>query len=397
MKFMSMRRGALSAFLVLVGVSLVADTGPNHQQPSQLFGTSGGNVNDRTRAFCCSGTLGALVSDGTASYILSNNHVLARKDQASLGEDVSQPGMVDNGCAPGAVVADLSAAPLLGGSNVDAAIAELRPGTMSAAGEIMDIGVPSSTIAAPAVGLAVAKSGRTTGLTTGEIGAVNTSVRVQYQLNCGSGKKFNITYSNQIVIASPGFSAGGDSGSLIVTDDASHNPVGLLYAGSTSITVANPIGEVLTQVSQALGRTVSFAIAGGGGSGGGGGGDDGGGGGRGGGRGFGPGGRPGAGMAVGQQRALPALEAAELARGNRAKEAHAARLMADPAVLGVGVGEDPSAPGQAALVVLAERGRSRAEIARELDGVRTIVLETDPIVAYGWNEPMGGGCQVPGR
>ena len=62
------------------------------------------------------------------------------------------------------------------------------------------------------------KSGRTTGHTTANIGSVNTSVNVQYQKNCGSGKKTTISYQNQVVINSNTFSAGGDSGSLILTN-----------------------------------------------------------------------------------------------------------------------------------------------------------------------------------
>jgi hypothetical protein len=42
-------------------------------------------------------------------------------------------------------------------------------------------------------------------------------------------------------------------------------------------------------------------------------------------------------------------------------------------------------------MIYAQRGQARAAIARELDGVRTHVVETDPIVAYGWNTAMGGG------
>lgn len=83
------------AFLIsgsLVAPSL-ADNGPNHRVRNQHLGVSGGNVNDATRRFCCSGTLGALVTDGITTYILSNNHVLARGDQAVAGEDVSQPGI----------------------------------------------------------------------------------------------------------------------------------------------------------------------------------------------------------------------------------------------------------------------------------------------------------------
>ena len=367
------QRGFLAAFAFVLAVSVAADSGPNHQQPSDQFGTSGGNINDITKKFCCSGTLGALVSDGSALYILSNNHVLARANQAAIGEDVSQPGLIDNNCQPGTIVADVAAFPELGTTNVDAAIATLRPGAMDARGTIMDIGPPDETITAPSVGLGVAKSGRTTGLTTGTIGVVNATVNVQYQLNCGQGKKFVITYLNQIIISGASFSAGGDSGSLITTSSSSHNPVGLLFAGSSTITVANPIGEVLSRVGSALGRPVSFDLPHGG---------------RGGGRG-GP-----AGTAT--QTVSATLAATEAARGNRAKEKHAGRLMTDPAILAVGIGEDPDQPGRAAVIVFAHRGQARGAIARELDGVRTHVVETDPIVANGWNTAMGGAgsCQA---
>src|SRR5262249_34219303 len=145
----------------------------------------------------------------------------------------------------------------LGASNVDAAVALLRPGAMDPTGFIEDIGVPSSVVMPPSVGLNVAKSGRTTGFTTGIISSINTSVNVQYQRSCGQGKKFVVSYTNQVVITSSTFSAGGDSGSLIVTQ-GTNQPVALLFAGSATTTIGNPISEVLNKVSAALGTTVSF-------------------------------------------------------------------------------------------------------------------------------------------
>ena len=281
---------------------------------------------------------------------------------------VSQPGLIDNNCQAGTTVATVTAYPRIGTSNVDAAIATLRPGAMDERGTIMDIGVPGSTVTAPSVGLGVSKSGRTTGRTNGSIGAINANVNVQYQQNCGQGKKFVISYTGQIIINSSSFSAGGDSGSLIVTNTSAHNPVGLLYAGSSSTTIANPIGQVLTRLGTALGRSVSFNLGGGGT----------------GGAGGGRGGRS------SEQAANSALSDTEVARGNSAKERHAARLMADPAIFAVGVGEDPASPGRAAVIIYANRGLARAAIARELDGVATHVIETDPIVAYGWNKAIGG-------
>src|SRR6185436_11477054 len=240
----------------------LADGGANHQVRNQHFGVSGGNVNDHSNAFCCSGTLGSLVTINGTKYILSNNHVLARSDQAVAGEDISQPGLIDNSCRVATLVGDFTAAVPLG-QNVDAAVAQLRTGTMDSTGFIEDVGVPSSTIVNPSVGLAVAKSGRTTGFTTGTVSSINTSVSVQYQRGCNSGKKFTVSYTNQVVINSSTFRAGGDSGSLIVTNNASHNPVALLFAGSSTTTIGNPIGEVLTKLGTAMGRTFSFGLGGG--------------------------------------------------------------------------------------------------------------------------------------
>src|SRR5262245_43706228 len=251
---------AFAISLLMIGSSLHADGGANHQVQNPHFGVSGGNVNDITRRFCCSGTLGALVTDGAKSYILSNNHVLGLSGGANVNDDISQPGLIDNGCRVSTVVADFTVAPQLGPSNVDAPIAELRPGLMNSNGEIEDIGVPSSVVMPPAVGLDVIKSGRTTGLTTGRISSINTSVNVQYQRGCGQGKKFVVGFTNQVVINSINsstFSAGGDSGSLIVTQ-TTHQPVALLFAGSSTSTIGNPIGEVLEKVGAALTRPVSF-------------------------------------------------------------------------------------------------------------------------------------------
>ena len=192
----------------------LADGGALHQakqsKPVKL-GTSGGNVNDTSQAFCCSGTLGALVTKGGSGpqYILSNNHVLARSNQAAAGEDISQPGLIDNNCRVFQTVADYSEAPALGSQNVDAALAQVKSGAVDSSGFILDLATISSTKRTPTLGLPVMKSGRTTGLTTGSISSVNTRVNVQYQKGCGSGKKFTITYTNQIVIEGSGFSAGG--------------------------------------------------------------------------------------------------------------------------------------------------------------------------------------------
>ena len=97
--------------LVTIGLPVGAANQQAQAFPIKL-GTSGGDSLDTTTSgntiTCCSGTLGSLVQRGGLFYILSNNHVLARSDQAKLGEPITQPGLVDNSCNPATPVANLS-------------------------------------------------------------------------------------------------------------------------------------------------------------------------------------------------------------------------------------------------------------------------------------------------
>lgn len=360
---------ALSVVAFLICGSLIplglADGGTAHRVRNLNFGVSGGNVNDITKRFCCSGTLGALVTFNGIDYVLSNNHVLGLSGGAGVGDDISQPGLIDNNCRISTVVADFTAAPPIG-SNVDAAVAQLRPGLMSASGAIEDIGVPSSTTVNPAVGMNVAKSGRTTGFTTGTISSTNTSVSVQYQAGCGQGKKFVVSYTNQVVINSSTFSAGGDSGSLIVTNNSTHNPVALLFAGSSSTTIGNPINEVLAKVGAALGGGPAT---------------------------FG-GSAPvhGRGLKLGNQGMEPFIPGVSQLRelpqqaANRALavlEQHRANLMFQPGVIGAGVGAASDDNLDAAIVVYVDRTSSaRPQLMSELDGIAVRLVLTDPFVAF---------------
>jgi PKD repeat protein len=76
----------------------------------------------------------------------------------------------------------------------------------------------------------------------GQISEVNVTVTVCYAAIgpfCAWAR-----YVNQLAIGGGTFSAGGDSGSLIVTQSG-NNPVGLLFAGSSTRTLANRIQAVL--------------------------------------------------------------------------------------------------------------------------------------------------------
>ena len=220
------------------------------------LGVSGGNATDTANGFCCSGTLGALVQNGQGQFILSNSHVFAHdvegQDVAQIGNPINQSGLIDVNCQnrPDDYVATLSTLSSINPgfvSPVDAALAAVTPGQVRADGAILEIGEISSTPADAFLSQRVKKSGRTTGLTTSRVEGLNATVSVGYTSECG-GPQYTSTFTGQIILANRGskFIAGGDSGSLMV-EDAPTGPraIGLLFAGSSSIAIANPIGDVL--------------------------------------------------------------------------------------------------------------------------------------------------------
>ena len=228
------------------------------------------------------GTLGCLVRDRRSGVrlILSNNHVLANSNQALQGDAVLQPGALDGGRAGEDQLARLERfVPIaftdepgncslangfaavgnalsrlvgsrhrlevrridpLAANRVDAAVARpLQDGWVDA--EILEIGRVIGT-AEPMLGMAVRKSGRTTGLTRGEIQVLDTTVTIGY------GDR-QARFDGQIVTSA--MSSPGDSGSLLVAGDRLA-AVGLLFAGSEQATIHNPIADVLEALEVTL-------------------------------------------------------------------------------------------------------------------------------------------------
>ncbi len=228
------------------------------QTPPIQLGTSGGWRYDLANGYCCGGTLGSLIQKGGTQYILSNYHVLyadivngGNNRTAQAGDPVIQPGLIDVSCnaANAQDVATLvSNGGSLPGANIDAGIAAVIPGMVRTDGAILEIGTLSANTVAASINQAVKKSGRTTGLTRSTVSGLNATVSVAYDNECAGGDAFTKTFTGQIVIKNRGssFLNSGDSGSLMV-EDVTTNPraVGLLYAGSSTSAIANPINEVL--------------------------------------------------------------------------------------------------------------------------------------------------------
>jgi hypothetical protein len=372
-------------------VTIVPGNQNSQNAPIEL-GTSGGNGNDSITntkdhtITCCGGTLGSLVTRGSTQYILSNNHVLAKSDTAAIGDPVVQPGLIDAGLTPdtkcdasqAATVANLSQFVNLesensaSSSNIDAAIAQVVPGEVDPLGNILFLGgvtdsnsvplpgAPNAGVGvAPAIGMAVAKSGRSTGLTCSSVLAVNLDTSVEYNKSCdGTGATFTLDYNNQVDVTGGDFAAEGDSGSLIVSQNSA-DPVALLYAGSDTDVVGNPVSEVLAFFSSG-GNPTTFVGAG-------------------------PHAVIGCTLPSGAQAAqaaalavhTPALTQNELQRAFVARDARASALLAHPAVQAVGVGASLDNPGEPAIEFFVTRGASRAGIPAEVNGIRTRIVEGD--------------------
>lgn len=283
---------------ILLNAPGVASNPATHQNAlafPTLLGSSGGNNNDfdekgNTIVDCCSGTLGALVKDDSGrEYLLSNNHVLARSDQASVGDTIVQPGLIDNNCTPngdgpgtvpvGALTAWL---PLHSAqTNADAAIAQVASHTVDPSGSILELGsrLADGTLASAPPGISstngkgesatlqlrVAKSGRTTGLTCGRVTALDLDVAVDYFRDCAETKPYlTKTFTGQFAVSGDRFSDAGDSGALVV-NSANAEPVGLFFAGGidadgVSHAIANPAADLLNELSGQIpgGSELSF-------------------------------------------------------------------------------------------------------------------------------------------
>ena len=207
------------------------------------------------------GTLGCLVQRDGQVYILSNNHVLANSNAGQVGDAILQPGPYDGGTSADQIATleqfvpvgfgvsllgclslssllrlfGLSSDPKInepGNNTVDCAIAKpLSPDLVDP--DILNIGVPTG-VGTATLGTQVQKSGRTTGLTTDQITQIDVTVSVLY------GSQIAV-FKNQLMAGA--MSQGGDSGSAVL--DMEKRVVGLLFAGSDSTTIMNPIQFVL--------------------------------------------------------------------------------------------------------------------------------------------------------
>jgi hypothetical protein len=361
------------------------------QQGAVALGASGGNDGDfdtyRNRqgasfvADCCGGTLGALVQDQSGDqFILSNNHVLAESDQGHIGDTIDQPGLIDGACTPltrpGSTLRPVgtldSFVPLASKqTNVDAALARTTPGAVDPSGSILGLGAPGpngALSAAPPMagqgealtsgnlGMNVAKSGRTTGLTCSNISAVALTVKVDYYKDCAETQPWTTrTFTGQIGIGGAHFTDSGDSGALVL-DASNAEAIGLYFAGGTDgdgngLSVVNPIGDVLGELGTETGSKLSLVGTS----------------------------TPHSVSCLRYDSAQPTeppyVGPAALSRAQSTAEA-ASETLRGNGILGTAAGHSLDAPGDPAVIVYVDH--PTADVPTTIGGLRTQVIVTDP-------------------
>lgn len=193
------------------------------------------------------GTFGCLVrkrGEPDTLYVLSNSHVLANQGVCKAGDAILQCGKHDGGKDPDDVIGELAEwVPFQftedGFPNtVDAAIARVRkPDEITSV--VNQIGVPKGFSTVVRRGMLVRKAGRTTDVTVGEI--KDTDYRLPMFYKQEGGALGRVGLRDQVLCTR--FTAPGDSGAAVFNMDG--KVVGLHFAGSSSTSIFNRIGNVL--------------------------------------------------------------------------------------------------------------------------------------------------------
>ncbi|MFZ0884589.1 MAG: hypothetical protein WAN14_14415 [Candidatus Acidiferrales bacterium] len=383
---------AISQVKSSAGASVQFNVNSLNQQaltvPVQL-GSSGGNANSlcTNSNTCTGGTLGSLVSGGGKTYILSNNHVLGLSDGATLGQEVTQPGIIETNCETAGTINVGTVADIISletqpipTTPVDVTTALVANGQVDPKDNILELGalstvngvqVPQPAPPAAGSGMAatmgqlLAKSGRTTGLTCAAVEFTDMSALVNYTKGC-STTAFNVTYSDAIIVNNmsngQGFIGNGDSGSLAV-DAATAQPVALMFAGDANDSIGNPVADVLAALKTTnAGATFTFvggaqhAVAGCS--------------------------LPGLSSVTVTPQSAKATGSA-LQTANTTAMRNAAQILNTEGVTGYSVAMSLDSPKESAILIFAAPGTSHASIPPEIDGVRTRIIETGNPAAQG--------------
>jgi len=175
------------------------------------------------------GTYGGPVRDELGNqYLLTNNHVAADSNRARALTNILHPGPADGSGKNIGVLARFEPIYFNRPNHIDAALVRANSNTR------LDK-LPKSSTTTGRVNWIVQKTGRTSGHTYGTIIARNSTVDVDF------GSQGVARFRNQLVTDEMLWP--GDSGSVLLSKNG--HPVGLGFAGSSTISLHNPINLVL--------------------------------------------------------------------------------------------------------------------------------------------------------
>ncbi|RLC36750.1 hypothetical protein DRH29_03860 [candidate division Kazan bacterium] len=204
------------------------------------------------------GTIGWFMVDEDGNiYLLSNNHVWANENNASQGDPLIQPGLLDGGDPEQDIIAELYDwinIDFTGNPNtVDAALAtpiDLSQVYMS----IMEIGGITGK-GDPALNVIAKKVGRSTGYSEGTIIDVNATLNVEYDSGTALFQDVFIVQSDNVIVQP------GDSGSPIL--DGEGRFIGLLFAGNEEGTtfVGCKASNIEAEFQNKLGKKIWILLA----------------------------------------------------------------------------------------------------------------------------------------
>lgn len=217
------------------------------------------------------GTLGLLCRVGGALHGLSNNHVIGRCSYAEIDHPVLAPANADINAAclfdPFTIGRYAGSAPLVFGSpgvtdpssNLDAAMMRIEDEATVSAMQGHAFPTPS-IVGTLSDNLLVRKVGRTTGLTTGRVTGKIAGFQPVSSTVPEMQQQFLLFFSEGWIVEGDAgaFSAGGDSGSLVVAQGESGEleAVGLLFAGDGTISLIAPLAPILAH----FGATIESSL-----------------------------------------------------------------------------------------------------------------------------------------
>jgi hypothetical protein len=238
-------------------IAPAVDNGPQHRlayTPPVPMGVSTSN-----NFQCGAGTLGFRVRDPITSTVgyITNSHVAASTtnqcpNQAPIGTPQFQPGRIDNDCNTATQIGTLDRfIPLVFGccgNNIgDAAF--VASDTSLVSNNILDIGVPTGA-RNPILAEFVKKSGRSSGLTTGQVRYVNVTARINYAPGCSA----RYVGSALVLGVTSDFAVPGDSGSVVIANGDGAG-VGIVVGKTNALSiyiVINPLPPILSALGVEL-------------------------------------------------------------------------------------------------------------------------------------------------